>query len=209
MTNILDTHFPESDRPPDVLLGLKDDSDGNAAQFFGMLDASDREIVQHYLQNFIAPVSLMGRDVESYVSNLVAGYAVVDPARSSYEGVQAALYEVARLQRYLEIFAEGEGYFPWVGQDVQSFSDDETGELVVVTSNIWTDLEQSVGLYGTDYLRDRVTKNVLPIVRSAAFFLVDPNDNEHFSQDYILYKHAQMMDEEKAIYGSRIGGGEF
>ena len=189
MKDILANHFPEDNPHPDVLGGLPEFSYGQATEYFSALSTDDCEIIHWYMDQGISPSR-----ADSYVADLIGGYAVVDPLRTSQEGVTAALNEIARVRRYIELLAESDDYFPVI----ESFNvavRDENGKY-----------EGSVDLCGWGSLgrsRDSLEAHKtdacyrLGIVDDAAKFITDPAQSRYFSQFEIIKEHKMLRAQEE------------
>lgn len=110
-SDLLERAFPFGDDEPDVLGGIPDATFGLATEYFSSLSESERELVQWYLEQSIPPAPAR---LEYYILGLAKGYHLADPERKSTLGIEAAVEELQRLGRYIDVFAKAENFFPQI-----------------------------------------------------------------------------------------------
>jgi hypothetical protein len=181
---IVDQMFPiETDEIEHVLSGLPDCACGYATKYFSEMDRDDREIVQWYLMQGVTPVA-----IEEYTSELVTGYAHVDPQRTAHNGIQAAHRELIRVARYLDLFFSSNNFFPRIDTFSQTVTNDQ-GRYDTIIFRGWANFAHDTNEgFSLKWYKDLLmAAHTTEYIRHAEAFIDDPHAVPHvFNQDLIL-----------------------
>ncbi|MCB9823333.1 hypothetical protein H6800_03610 [Candidatus Nomurabacteria bacterium] len=175
---ILDKAFPFPDDEPDIMLGIPDYTDGVATDFFASLGTEDRELIQWYLEQGYVPAPA---PIEFYVLGLAKGYQSVDPNRRSTVGIDAAITELQRVGRYVEIFLEASSFFPKI-ETYGCLRIDNDGAYYEYNTLAWDEFLSSKSLpYSLKFVQESVRGITVPLIEATARFLQDPTSEPEMS----------------------------